>query len=586
MKFIVDPPENASGSGEATIGTSLPSGYTALSINNDLSAVFAGTVETTTLRTDVLNNKANSANIIYRSGTDTLVGGGISAKKMYVADDGNVGIGVNPGAIVAGNVRLDVGTVGCGLTSRQNFETILTANADYGHYTTTDKPASRIYLGNDGKMYFSVDNGATRTAGQAITFVHALQLANNKDATFGGDVDVPTKLVVGEHATAEVRIKKTNTGDGKLSWYNNDGSSSTQTAYINHDAAENLYYYLPANKSHIFYGSGSERLSIGGDVNVNGSTDLNITGASRRLSFTSGSGTVKTTTGNSLILQTNSTDGIIIDGSTQNVGVGGAPTNTFSIKDGTNANFEMGCNSDSVFLQSYNRTSSAWADIAFLTNGETMRLKNNGRLGIGTNSPATLLSNTATRIANADGLSNHLSGLNWAVNGQGYTAALSNLSTTGSQHNGGLLVEIASTDATDKILDLESGGVNRLRVLGTGAATFAGTIASGAITSTGDVVAFSDKKLKKNIKTLDGSKVYDMRGVSFTRKDTEKEGSGVIAQEIQKIAPELISETDGTLGVAYGNLTGYLIEAIKDLKAEIEELKQCNKCEDCNCKKK
>ena len=73
-----------------------------------------------------------------------------------------------------------------------------------------------------------------------------------------------------------------------------------------------------------------------------------------------------------------------------------------------------------------------------------------------------------------------------------------------------------------------------------------------------------------------------MRGVSFDRKDTDKSSSGVIAQEIQEIAPELINETDGTLGVAYGNLTGYLIEAIKELKAEIDELK--NKPCNCNCK--
>ena len=65
-----------------------------------------------------------------------------------------------------------------------------------------------------------------------------------------------------------------------------------------------------------------------------------------------------------------------------------------------------------------------------------------------------------------------------------------------------------------------------------------------------------------------------MRGVSFTKKDSGKEGSGVIAQEIQKVAPELINETDGTLGVAYGNLTGYLIEAVKDLKKEVEDLKK------------
>ena len=64
-----------------------------------------------------------------------------------------------------------------------------------------------------------------------------------------------------------------------------------------------------------------------------------------------------------------------------------------------------------------------------------------------------------------------------------------------------------------------------------------------------------------------------MRGVSFTRKDTGKESSGVIAQEIQKVAPELVSETDGTLGVSYGNLVGYLIEAIKDQQKQIDELK-------------
>ena len=97
---------------------------------------------------------------------------------------------------------------------------------------------------------------------------------------------------------------------------------------------------------------------------------------------------------------------------------------------------------------------------------------------------------------------------------------------------------------------------------------------TGSILASSDVVAFSDKKLKENIKTLDGSKVYDMRGVSFTRKDTGKDSSGVIAQEIQKIAPELVADNNGTLSVAYGNLTGYLIEAVKELKTEVEQLKK------------
>ncbi len=102
---------------------------------------------------------------------------------------------------------------------------------------------------------------------------------------------------------------------------------------------------------------------------------------------------------------------------------------------------------------------------------------------------------------------------------------------------------------------------------------------TGTFTASADVVAFSDEKLKDNIQPLDGSKVFDMRGVSFNRNDQDgKLSSGVIAQELEMIAPELIHESeDGTKGVAYGNTVGYLIEAIKLLKAEIEELKIINK---------
>jgi hypothetical protein len=97
-----------------------------------------------------------------------------------------------------------------------------------------------------------------------------------------------------------------------------------------------------------------------------------------------------------------------------------------------------------------------------------MRISSTGNVGIGTTNPAVKLSNTATRIGNADGLTTHLSGFNWELSGQGYVSAFSNLSTGSGAHNSGLLVELGSTDATDKILDLESGGVNRVRVLGNG----------------------------------------------------------------------------------------------------------------------
>ena len=94
---------------------------------------------------------------------------------------------------------------------------------------------------------------------------------------------------------------------------------------------------------------------------------------------------------------------------------------------------------------------------------------------------------------------------------------------------------------------------------------------SGNLTATGNVTAYSDARLKDRVETLDGSKVYKMRGVSYFKGDSP--GSGVIAQELLEVAPELVNTQGEYFSVAYGNLVGYLIEAVKQLKFEIEELK-------------
>jgi hypothetical protein len=93
----------------------------------------------------------------------------------------------------------------------------------------------------------------------------------------------------------------------------------------------------------------------------------------------------------------------------------------------------------------------------------------------------------------------------------------------------------------------------------------------GSLVASGNVTAYSDKRLKDNITTLDGTKVFEMRGVSFTKDNVES--SGVIAQELEQVAPELVIDDGEYKSVAYGNVVGYLIEAVKYLKQEIEELK-------------
>ena len=65
----------------------------------------------------------------------------------------------------------------------------------------------------------------------------------------------------------------------------------------------------------------------------------------------------------------------------------------------------------------------------------------------------------------------------------------------------------------------------------------------------------------------------NLRGVEFDWIDTKSHQIGLIAQEVEDIIPEVVSENNQTKSVAYGNLIAVLIEAIKELKEEVEQLK-------------
>jgi hypothetical protein len=102
---------------------------------------------------------------------------------------------------------------------------------------------------------------------------------------------------------------------------------------------------------------------------------------------------------------------------------------------------------------------------------------------------------------------------------------------------------------------------------------------AGTIRATSDVIAFSDKRVKENIVTIDNAldKVTKLRGVTYTRKDTDDKSTkvGVIAQEVLEVLPEVVEKDDeGMYSVAYGNMAGVFIEAIKELKAEVDSLKK------------
>jgi hypothetical protein len=138
--------------------------------------------------------------------------------------------------------------------------------------------------------------------------------------------------------------------------------------------------------------------------------------------------------------------------------------------------------------------------------------------------------------------------------------------------------------STNTYLGADSGDSTHLRastidgngwsITGAGTATFA-TVYSGSF-----YYSSSDRRLKENIKQIDGKKALEklseINGVSFNWKADGREEIGVIAQDVEKVFPELVStnEKTGYKTVAYSNLVGPLIEAVKYQQEEIEQLKK------------
>jgi hypothetical protein len=129
---------------------------------------------------------------------------------------------------------------------------------------------------------------------------------------------------------------------------------------------------------------------------------------------------------------------------------------------------------------------------------------------------------------------------------------------------------IMKCDGARNYVILYENNAERLRT------TSGGVTVTGALTATSDVTAFSDINLKENIEVIPDAldKVSQLRGVTFTRKDLDDKSrkSGVIAQEVEKVLPEVVNITeDGTKTVAYGNMVGLLIEAVKEQKEIIKD---------------
>ena len=207
--------------------------------------------------------------------------------------------------------------------------------------------------------------------------------------------------------------------------------------------------------------------------------------------------------------------------------------------------------------------------INFNTGGsERMRITSGGLVGIGGTPTAKLHVFTANNTNNGNAGS--------AFNNEAFV-----IGATGK----GILMQYDQTNNKGHIGVVEPGvawgalvlqGISGNVLLGTSSDNGEKLYVSGAIRATGSITANSDISLKKNLLKIENAleKVEQINGYTYELKeDDSKRHGGVIAQEIEKVFPEIVNTgNDGLMGVEYGNISALLIEAIKEQNTKIKNL--------------
>ena len=194
--------------------------------------------------------------------------------------------------------------------------------------------------------------------------------------------------------------------------------------------------------------------------------------------------------------------------------------------------------------------------------------------------------NTASKVVARDGSGNFSAGtITAALTGNASTATtlqtartINGVSFNGSANITLTLADLGYTGATNANYITNNNQLTN----GSGYTTFTANqsldTSSSVTFSTVTAANFnttSDRNTKTDITPISGavSKVQQLGGYSFTFKDSGEKSSGVIAQEVQAVLPELVQEGgEGHLTVQYGNMVGLLIEAIKEQQAQIDAL--------------
>jgi len=190
-----------------------------------------------------------------------------------------------------------------------------------------------------------------------------------------------------------------------------------------------------------------------------------------------------------------------------------------------------------------------------------------------------------TQIATTEYVNNKAnSGVTFTASVTGSAGSVANTGITGLITNAQLAGPIGATLTDDTTssgaryvtFTTQTSGTQTIANVSSSKLTFepsTGTLSATVMTST------SDENLKENIVEISNAlnTVMRLKGVEYNWKDTGEKGMGLIAQDVEKIIPYLIAENENGKSVMYQNMIGLLVQAIKELKQEIDRLKGDNK---------
>jgi hypothetical protein len=178
-----------------------------------------------------------------------------------------------------------------------------------------------------------------------------------------------------------------------------------------------------------------------------------------------------------------------------------------------------------------------------------------------------------------------------SVIGLGSSRYISTLSLTSTVKGLGSLGYVSSLSLTSTVEGIVKGSTSNVTIVSSVQGNFSSLAVNcnfasytldvnGTINASGDVIAYSDRRVKENIIPVTNAlgKINQLQAVYYTRKDLEdkKRNIGFIAQEVEEVVPEVVmtdSSEEKKKSLAYQNLTALLAQGIKEEYAEISTFK-------------